>query len=167
MTQLYQPQSKKSKVQHKKRKSCTYPSLLLSVQTSSLTVLSASAGTSSRENVVKRFPSQIAFFKISFKLSWVLNRPGPQSSTSRIFSASHWLSKRIFRPILVNISFEPSAKTSNSRKRAKNNNYHFLTRLQITSFLVKKNVLFAICLILELLACHFWISQSNINSELI
>ena len=54
-------QSKKSKVQHKKRKSCTYPSLLLSVQTSSLTVLSASAGTSSRENVVKRFPSQIAF----------------------------------------------------------------------------------------------------------
>ena len=93
------PQSKKSKVQHKKRKSCTFPSLLLIVQISSLTVLSASAGTSSRENVVKRFLSQIAFFYISFKLSWVLNRPGPQSSTSRTFSASHWLFQEIFRPI--------------------------------------------------------------------
>ena len=36
-------QSKKSKFQHKKRKSCTFPSLLLIVQISSLTVLSASA----------------------------------------------------------------------------------------------------------------------------
>ena len=49
---------------------------------------------------------------------WVLNRPGPQSSTSRTFSASHWLSKRIFRPILVIISFEPSLVEVNQAIKA-------------------------------------------------
>ena len=52
------------------------------------------------------------------KLFWVLNRPGPQSSTSRSFSASHWLSKRIFRPILVIISFEPSLVEVNQAIKA-------------------------------------------------
>ena len=77
----------------------------------------------------------------SIKLFWVESRPEPQSSTSRTFSVSHWLSKRIFRPILVIISFEPSARQAIPGKEA---------RAPITTFshvckshlLLKKNLCF-------------------------
>ena len=41
-------------------------------------------------------------------LFWVLSRPGPRSSTSRLLSVNYWLSE-IFRPIMAIISSEPKS----------------------------------------------------------
>ena len=43
-----------------------------------------------------------------FSLFWVLSRPGPRSSTSRLLSVNYWL-QEIFRPTLAIISSEPKS----------------------------------------------------------
>ena len=60
----------------------------------------------------------------TFKLFWVLSRPGPRSSTSRLLSVNYWLSE-IFRPTLAIISSEPNLQDREFQARGLRQQYHY------------------------------------------